>query len=132
MIFEMTYQAHVSDLIDGQKWYETLLNKGPDFVPHEGFVEWEITPGFWLQVAEGEPTMGSGPLRWAVEDIAQVKNRLVKELNIENFEIHSRAEAPVKWGTFSDPWGNRLGFYEYHNKEEERERIKTVLLKEII
>lgn len=132
MIFEMTYQVRVSDMSDGQKWYETLLNMAPDFVPHEGFVEWEIVSGFWLQVTEGESAVGSGPLRLAVEDIVREKNRMLKELNIENFEIHTRAEVPVKWGTFSDPWGNKLGFYEYLNKEEEKERIRKVLLKEII
>ncbi|WP_211748195.1 VOC family protein [Paenibacillus sp. Marseille-Q4541] len=132
MFFELTYQVRVADFSEGQKWYETLLDRVPDFVPHEGFVEWEIIPGFWLQVAEGDTTMGSGPLRLAVEDIIREKNRMIKELNIENFEIHSRDEVPVKWGTFSDPWGNRVGFYEYHNKEEEEERIKTLLIKEKI
>ena len=116
MIFEMTVQVRVSDIKAGQKWYEILLNKKPDFVPHDGFAEWELIPGCWLQVAEGTLTEGNGPLRLGIADIESERERLVNELKIDRFEIHSRPEVPVKWGTFSDPWGNRLGFFEYVNK----------------
>lgn len=51
----------------------------------------------------------------------------MNELNIDNFEIHSRQEVPVKWGTFTDPWGNRLGFFEYLDKNEELVRMKTII-----
>lgn len=37
---EMTIQFRVTDFNKGQKWYETLLNRKPDFMPHKGFVEW--------------------------------------------------------------------------------------------
>lgn len=49
------------------------------------------------------------------------------ELKIDSFEIHSRPEVPVKWGTITDPWGNRLGFFEYLDKREEQERIKPII-----
>lgn len=39
MIFEMTTQVRVSNMEKGQKWYEALLNRKPDFIPHEGFAE---------------------------------------------------------------------------------------------
>ena len=109
----MTIQIRVSDISEGQKWYQTLLNKKPDSIPHTGFAEWELIPGCWLQIAEGVPAPGSGPLRLCVMDIEAERNRIHKELNIEHFEIFSREEVPVKWGTFTDPWGNRLGFFEY-------------------
>ncbi|UFU00093.1 VOC family protein [Radiobacillus kanasensis] len=127
MIFEMTTQVRVTDMKEGQKWYETLLNRKPDFIPHNGFAEWELIPGCWLQVAEGHVTEGNGPLRLGMTDIEAEKDRLIKELKIDNFEIYSRPEVPVKWGTFSDPWGNRIGFFEYLNKREEQERIQTIL-----
>lgn len=127
MIFEMTAQIRVKDFNEGQKWYITLFNRQPDFIPHEGFAEWEIISGCWLQVAEGKPSEASGPLRLGVTDIEAERERLVKELNIEKFEIYSRGEVPVKWGTFTDPWGNRLGFFEYIDKEEEGERIQTII-----
>jgi hypothetical protein len=48
-------------------------------------------------------------------------------LNVDYFEIYTRQEVPVMWGTFSDPWGNRIGFFEYIDKTEETERITTIL-----
>ena len=128
MIFEMTIQFRVSNIKDGQIWYETLLNKKPDFIPHEGFAEWELIPGCWLQVAEGTLTEGNGPLRLGVTNIEAERERLIEKLKIDSFEIHSRPEVPVKWGTFIDPWGNRLGFFEYLDKGEEQERIKTIIV----
>lgn len=127
MIFEVTNQVRIVNFKEGQAWYETLLNKKPDFIPHEGFAEWELIPGCWLQVSEEAPTVGNGPIRFGVKNIEAERERLIKELGIEEFEIHSRPEVPVKWGSFSDPWGNQLGFFEYQNKTEEQERIKTIL-----
>ncbi|WP_316568748.1 VOC family protein [Neobacillus sp. YIM B06451] len=127
MFFEMTYQIRVTDIKEGHKWYQTFLQNAPDFIPHDGFVEWEVVPGCWLQVAEGIPSSGSGPLRVAVKDLEAEKSRLVSELEVENFEVFSREEVPVKWCTFSDPWGNRIGLFEYIDKKVESERIDTIL-----
>ena len=127
MYFEMTVQIRVPSMKEGQRYYEILLNREPDFIPHDGFLEWELLPGCWLQVAEGIPSEGSGPIRLAVKDIEAERKRLMEALHIETFEIESRDEVPVKWATFTDPWGNRLGFFEYLNKEEEEERIKSML-----
>lgn len=126
MFFEMTYQVRVTDFKEGQKWYEIFLGKTSDFIPHDGFAEWELIPGCWLQVAEGIPSEGSGPLRLAVKDIKAEKERLFRELDVENFEIFSRTEVPVKWASFTDPWGNRIGLFEYINKSEEKERMKAI------
>lgn len=126
MFFEMTVQFRAADFEEAGRWYETLLKRKPDFTPHEGFAEWELLPGCWLQVAEGEPAEGSGPLRLAVADIEAEKERLMSLLDIEDFEVFTRDGVPVRWGTFSDPWGNRLGMFEYLDKETERKRQRTV------
>ncbi|WP_053365735.1 VOC family protein [Bacillus sp. FJAT-27245] len=127
MIYEMTYQVRVIDFEKGRKWYTTLLNKEPDYTPHAGFAEWELLPGCWLQVAEGTPSEGSGPLRLGVSSIEIERNRMMKELDVDSFEICSREEVPVKWATFTDPWGNRLGFFEYISEKEKNERIRTIV-----
>ncbi|WP_409296754.1 VOC family protein [Peribacillus sp. SCS-26] len=127
MFFEMTTQVRVSNMKEGLEWYKTLLNKQPDFIPHDGFAEWELLPGCWLQVAEGVPVEGNGPLRLGVTNMEAERERLVEQLGIDCFEIHSRPEVSVKWGNFADPWGNCLGFFEYLDKSEEQERIKTVI-----
>lgn len=126
MIIEMTTQVRVTDIVEGQKWYQVLLDKEPDFIPHEGFAEWELIPGCWLQVAEGTPTDGSGPLRLGVKNIEKERDRIVHKLQLEEFEIYSREGVPVKWGTFTDPWGNRLGFFEYLDKKEEAKRVNLI------
>ncbi|RSD28787.1 VOC family protein [Mesobacillus subterraneus] len=126
MIYEMTYQVRVGDFAEGLKWYTALFQCEPKFQPHAGFAEWEILPGCWLQVAEGTPTEGSGPLRLGVQSIEDEIARMVQELNMEQFEIFSREEVPVRWTTFSDPWGNRIGFFEYLDAEEMDQKINMV------
>lgn len=127
MIYEMTVQVRVSNMEDGQKYYEILLNRQPDFTPHEGFAEWELLPNCWLQVAEGTPTVGNGPLRLGVVDLHAERKRLMDVLHIEEFEIFERVEVPVKWATFSDPWGNRLGLFEYKDSEAMNEKLRQVV-----
>ncbi|WP_342574132.1 VOC family protein [Paenibacillus sp. FSL M8-0142] len=129
MIFEITIQVRVANYPEGLEWYRMLMNREPDFIPHEGFAEWELIPGCWLQVAEGEPAPGSGPIRLGVQHIERERQRLAQHLKTESFTIHTRDEVPVKWGTFTDPWGNRIGLFEYMNKDEERERIRMIASK---
>lgn len=129
MISEMTIQVRVSQFDQGLSWYRTLFQREPDFVPHEGFAEWELLPGCWLQLAEGEPTVGSGPLRLGVTDIDHERDRIISALDVEPFELYSRPEVPVKWGTFSDPWGNRLGFFEQLDKAEKDRAVERALRK---
>jgi catechol 2,3-dioxygenase-like lactoylglutathione lyase family enzyme len=128
VIFEMTIQIRVTDFEKGLHWYQLLLGKEPDFIPHDGFAEWELVPSCWLQLAKGTPAEGSGPLRFGVTNIEETKGRLVHELGVENFEVYSRKEVPVQWCTFSDPWGNRIGLFEYLDKEEEASKIKAISL----
>lgn len=127
MIYEMTVQVRVSDMQKGQKWYETLLNRTPDFIPHEGFAEWELITGCWLQVAEGTPSLNSGPIRLGVEDIIRERERLSSLLGTEHFDINEREEVPVKWATFQDPWGNGIGLFQYRSKTEMQERMRFIL-----
>jgi hypothetical protein len=127
MIFEMTYQVRVADFEKGKHWYETLLKKEPDFIPHEDFAEWEFIPGCWLQVSQGEPSANSGPIRLGVMDIEAERQRLMDKLQLECFEIHGREEVPVKWATFQDPWGNLLGFFQYLDENERDARIAEIL-----
>jgi hypothetical protein len=112
MISEMTVQVRVLDFVKGKEWYTVFLQLEPDFVPHEGFAEWEVLPGCWLQVAEGEPAVGAGPIRFSVENMEAERARMMEELQVSYFDIHGREEVPVRWATFEDPWGNRVGIFE--------------------
>ncbi|HET7628085.1 MAG TPA: VOC family protein [Bacillales bacterium] len=124
-ITEMTMQFRVKDYEEGVRWYEKLFRRPADFVPHEDFAEWEMLSGCWLQVAKGEPAEGSGPLRLGVDEIEGERKRLIAELGVEPSPVYSREGVPVKWCTFSDPWGNRIGFFQElssgtNQKEQEK------------
>jgi hypothetical protein len=123
----MTVQVRVSDFERGLDYYKILLNRAPDFTPHDGFAEWELLPNCWLQVAQGTPSEGSGPIRLGVVNLLAERERLVEALHIESFEIFEREEVPVKWATFSDPWGNRLGLFEYKNEESKKEKLEHLV-----
>ncbi|KOP72122.1 VOC family protein [Cytobacillus solani] len=123
MIYEVTFQVRVTEMVKGEWWYQTLLGREPDFVPHEGFAEWELISRCWLQVAVGIPAKSSGPLRLGVVNIEAERERLVKELNIAHFKIYERPEVPVKWATFSDPWGNHIGLFEYLSEAEKDRKM---------
>lgn len=116
MVSELTIQIRVADFEKGLHWYTKLLKRTPEFIPHNEFAEWEIIPGCWLQLAEGIPSEGSGPIRFGVTSIEEERSRLMSELYMDHFEICSREEVPAKWATFADPWGNRLGFFENNNE----------------
>ncbi|AGX04604.1 MULTISPECIES: VOC family protein [Bacillus] len=126
MYIEMTTQLRVADFKRGEAWYTILLKRAPDFIPHKGFAEWELVPGSWLQLASGNTAEGSGPIRLGVKNIEAERQRLMDELMIEPFLIQSRSGVPVKWGTFTDPWGNLLGLFEYMDKSEEKKRIREI------
>lgn len=111
-VLEMTVQVRVGDYEEGVRFYQRLLRRPPDFIPHEDFAEWELMPGYWLQVAKGEPAPGSGPLRLGVRDIRKERERVIAELGVEVTPIYTREGVPIAWCTFSDPWGNRLGFFQ--------------------
>lgn len=50
MIIEITNQVRFTVIQQRHKRYEILLNKKPDLIPHDGFVECEILPGCWLKI----------------------------------------------------------------------------------
>ena len=111
-VHEVTVQVRVLDFARGRAWYEGLLDRPPDFVPHENFCEWQLMPGMWLQVGQGQPARDSGPLRLGVDNLEGERDRVVALLEVPPFDIHQRPEVPVRWATFEDPWGNRVGFFQ--------------------
>ncbi|MFC0524511.1 VOC family protein [Pontibacillus salicampi] len=107
-----TFQVRVGEYQEGLSWYETLFQRAPDFVPHEDFAEWEIIKGTWLQVSQGNPTIGNGPLRLGVSNIAGERKRIMEQLHINIEPINKREGVPAAWCTFTDPYGNKIGLYQ--------------------
>ncbi|MGP4081208.1 VOC family protein [Pseudalkalibacillus sp. R45] len=108
----VTFQVRVKDFEKGMEWYGVLFNRKPDFIPHEGFAEWELLQDTWIQLAEGTPAIGNGPIRIGVTDIKAERKRLMEELGIELEEVNTREGVPAAWLTFEDPDGNLIGLFE--------------------
>lgn len=126
-MFEMTIRFAVPHIEEARVWYTIFLQKDPDFIPHAGFLEWEVVSGCWLQLAESAETeYRNGPLRLGVRDLEAERARVMEQLDIQDFDIYTRSGVPVKWATFPDPWGNQLGYFEYLDKEEEQNRINQL------
>jgi catechol 2,3-dioxygenase-like lactoylglutathione lyase family enzyme len=113
----VTVQLLVPDFAGGVDFYSRLIGRPPDFEPHEDFVEWEVLPGFWLQLGEGTPRRAY-PLRLAVDDVAAERARAERELGAHAVSAIQRIPGLVAFCNFDDPWGNRLGFYERLFTEE--------------
>lgn len=119
----MTYQVRANDFEAAKEWYSIFFGRPPDILPHEGFAdqlgfcEWELISGptLWLQVAEGSPAVGSGPIRFGVDDIIAALDRLVPLLGPERPNVGQTPDGKVRFCTFEDPFGNRIGFYEEIN-----------------
>lgn len=110
-IIGVTNQVKVNDFREGRDWYVKLLGRLPDFMASDDFHEWEIVPGSWLQVAEGNPQTGNGPIRFGVTNLQQERERLTQELDVQVSEIE-KVEGVVAWVNFTDPFGNKLGFFQ--------------------
>jgi hypothetical protein len=110
-VLGVTNQVKVTNFSDGRDWYVKLLGRDPDFMGADNFHEWEIVPGSWLQVAEGNPQTGNGPIRFGVTDIKKERERVMQDLNIEVSEIEA-IDGIAAWVNFNDPFGNKLGLYQ--------------------
>jgi hypothetical protein len=110
-VLGVTIEVRVSDFGAGAHWYTRLLGRPPDLTPRADFWEWEILPKCYLQVGQGTPATGSGPIRLGVADVAAERARVHDALGVAVSEIE-RIEGVAAWCTFEDPFGNRLGLFE--------------------
>ncbi len=109
----LTFQIGVGDIDAGVAFYTRFLGRAPDFEPHANFAEWEVVTNAWLQInSERDVGSGVGPLRIEVDDIERALDQAVPTLAIDRPAVQHRDGVPVRWCTFSDPWGNRLGYFE--------------------
>lgn len=91
-----------------------LFERPPDFIPHDNFWEWELMAGVWIQVVHHDESAPrtTPPIRLGVDDIERERRRIVDMLAVPMFPLFDPPEVPVRWGTFEDPWGNRIGLFQ--------------------
>lgn len=108
----MTLQIHVSDISGAREFYASLFGRGPDFQPHDDFLEWAPIPGqeCWVQVVgKGAPPL-SNRVRFKVGDL-RAATSFLQAIGVEYSEP-IRLPGVVAFLDFTDPWENRLGFYQ--------------------
>lgn len=110
-----TLQVYVptDETAAARSFYSSLFGREPEFEPHDDFFEWAPIPGqeCWFQVSGKDP---ASPLlnrvRFRVLDLAEALSFLDSS-GIERSEP-SQLPGVVAIVDFTDPWGNRLGYYQ--------------------
>jgi predicted enzyme related to lactoylglutathione lyase len=77
----MTYtsvlaQSTVSDLGTAERWYTTLLGRGPDSRPMEGLLEWHVVAGGGVQVWAEPERAGGCTVLLSTDDLDGTAARL--------------------------------------------------------
>ena len=94
------------DLNAARAWYERVLGKVADIEPVPGILEFEVHPGSWLQLHDGDRTV----FRIGVKDVEAARGRLAT-MGIDVGPIE-RIEAVIAFFEFADPDGNLLSLYQ--------------------
>jgi predicted enzyme related to lactoylglutathione lyase len=102
----VTIGLPVRDLDAARAWYERVLGKVADIEPVPGILEFEVHPGSWLQLHDGDRTV----FRIGVKDVEAARDRLAT-MGIFVAPIE-RVEGVIAFFEFSDPDGNHLSLYQ--------------------
>ena len=109
----MTLQVQVDDHTRAREFYGAVLGAGPEFEPHDDFLEWRVGDGeTWLQVVgvRGPVRPLANRVRFRVDDLVAA-SAAVEALGTPVSRV-TRLGSVVRWVDFADPWANQLGFYE--------------------
>jgi hypothetical protein len=114
-IIGLTLQLYVPRpaLPEARALYTRLLGRDPVFTPHDDFLEWPPLTGAeaWIQLTVSEePRPLTNRLRFGVADIRSAA-AFLDELDLERSDI-SQLPGVVAFLDATDPWGNRLGYYQ--------------------
>lgn len=109
----MTLQVQVGDLDRARTFYGGVFGSGPEFEPDDDLLEWRVGAGeIWLQVVgvAGEIRPLLNRVRFRVTDLPAAH----AAVRAEGGDATAIDTLPgvVRWFDLTDPWGNRLGYYE--------------------
>lgn len=65
-----------ADLAAAERWYTTLLGRGPDHRPMPSLVQWELFEQAGLMLSSSEEIAGKGLVFFYVDDLAAERRRL--------------------------------------------------------
>lgn len=110
----LTLQIQVDDLAQAREFFGHLFGAGPEFEPHEDFLEWRVGDAeTWLQVVAVSPGCArplANRVRLRVDDLDAAR----AALSGRGTCVSAVTTLPgvVRWVDFADPWGNALGLYQ--------------------
>lgn len=99
----------VADFGTASAWYQRLLGRAADMLPHDSEAVWRLTPGSAIYVVQDRERAGSGLLTLAVDDLAEHEARL-RETGVAFTEL-ATGDAPHRLRV-EDPDGNTLTFFQ--------------------
>lgn len=122
----MTLQLYVGDRVAGRQFYTTLFGREPDFAPQEDFLEWRVADGaeMWVQVVSAQVRPVPSRIRFRVEDLEAAIAWSATALGVES-SAPEALPGVVRYTDFTDPWGNRLGFYQDIEATSSKDRIRS-------
>ena len=100
----------VTDLGSALSWYERLLGRGPDMIPHSDEAVWHLTSDASIYVVVDTGRAGTALLTLAVRDLGGDRARLARD-GIPSRLVEARGGEPPK-ATLTDPAGNLISVFE--------------------
>jgi catechol 2,3-dioxygenase-like lactoylglutathione lyase family enzyme len=98
----------VADFTAARSFYERLLGRAPDMLPHATEAAWQLTDTGWLYVVEDEDAAGHGRFTMLVEDV-EAEIAALAERGLDAGEIETLGSGARKV-ELRDPEGNRVAF----------------------
>ena len=98
----------VADFAAARGFYERLLGRAPDMLPHATEAAWQLTDTGWLYVVEDAAATGEGRFTMLVDDLEEEIAALAQRgLDAGAIEALGSGARKVE---LRDPEGNRIAF----------------------
>ena len=59
----------VTDFAEARAWYERLMGRPPDMLPHDAEAVWQVTDTGWIYIVADADRAGRGLLTLMVDDL---------------------------------------------------------------
>ena len=98
----------VTEIGSARAWYERLLGRAPDMLPHENEAVWQLAESGWVYVVADSDRAGNGLLTLLVDDLdEQVADTAQRGLVTDPVETMTNG---VRKAAIEDPDGNKITF----------------------
>ncbi|HEX6493365.1 MAG TPA: VOC family protein [Candidatus Dormibacteraeota bacterium] len=91
-------------------WYERLMGRPPDMLPHESEATWQVSPAGWIYIVADTARAGRALVTLIVDDLdARLAQLGERGLSPTAIEVMPGVGRKV---TFTDPEGNAIALAE--------------------